>query len=92
MRGSLSVGTGTDWVRITLNEVHDFPDTTSDFGGYDVDGEVAIRCGACSVHDSLWFSTGEVWDFYSALREAYEALAGEALFRSSEGAPPSMEK
>lgn len=74
-----------DWVRIGLEEVYHFPEHTSHFGGYDVRGVVAIACRAYHVRGPLWFSTGEVWQFYIQLQKAYDELAGEARFRSSEG-------
>jgi hypothetical protein len=80
-----TISTGHDWLRLTFDQVYRFPEHTSHFGGYDVGGMLTLRCGAYHVHGSLSLSTGEVWEFYSALREAYEALAGEAQFHSSEG-------
>jgi hypothetical protein len=77
--------TGSDSLQISLDEVYGFPDRTSHFGGYDARGTVTLHCGAYHVRGLLWFSTGEVWQFYTELRKAYDDLKGEALFRSSEG-------
>lgn len=76
---------GSDLLHLWLEEVYEFPERTSYFGGYDARGTVAIHCGPFRVHDSLSFSTGEVWQFYTELLKAYNDLAGEARFRSSEG-------
>lgn len=72
-------------VQICLDEVFGFPSRTSHFGGYDARGTVAIDCGAYHVRGPLWFSTGEVWQFYTDLRTAYDALTGQVRFCSSEG-------
>jgi hypothetical protein len=85
MMDEFKISAGADWVRISFDEVYGFPNLTSNFGGYDVRGVVTIRCGAYHVRGALWFSTGEVWEFYSALKKAYDDLAGEARFGSSEG-------
>lgn len=75
---------GEDSVQVCLDEVYRFPDHTSHFGGYDARGTVAIDCGAYHVHGPLSFSTGQVWQFYTHLRSAYNALTGQARFCSSE--------
>lgn len=79
------IRTGGDFIRVCLEKVFDFPDRTSHFGGYDALGRVDIQCGTFRAYGSLWFSTGEVWQFYTELLKAYNELAGEAQFRSSEG-------
>lgn len=76
---------GEDFIHLWLEEVYDFPNRTSHFGGYDTRGKVDIQCGSYRACGALWFSTGEVWRFASVLRQAYDELAGEARFRSSEG-------
>lgn len=79
-----TISTSEDRVRISLEEVYGFPDRTSHFGGYDVRGVVAIHCGIYHIRGPLWFSTGEVWQFYTQVQRAYDELAGEARFCSSE--------
>lgn len=80
-----TLSAGEDSVRICLEDVFGFPDHTSHFGGYDARGVVVIHCGAYQVQGPLWFSTGEVWQFYTELRSAYDDLSGQARFCSSEG-------
>lgn len=70
-------------VQVSLDEVFGFPDHTCHFGGYDARGTITIDCGAYQVHGPLSFSTGEVWQFYTDLRTAYDALTGQAPFCSS---------
>ena len=79
------IRTGGDFIRVCLEEVFEFPNRTSFFGGYDARGRVDIQCGPYRAYGSLWFSTGEVWQFYTELLKAYNDLAGEARFRSGEG-------
>lgn len=74
-----------DFIHILIDEVFGYPDMTSNFGGYDAQGTVEIRHSAYRVFGSLWFSTGEVWQFYTGLLKAYNDLAGQARFCSSEG-------
>jgi hypothetical protein len=66
-----------DRVQVSLDEVVGLPDHL-----YNARGRVAIDCGAYHVHGPLWFSTGEVWQFYRHLRAAYDALTGQARFCS----------
>ena len=76
---------GEDFLHLWLDEVYDFPTRTSHFGGYDTRGGVDIGCGSYHARGMLAFSTGEVWQFASALHKAYDELTGQAPFRSSEG-------
>lgn len=79
------IRTGSDFIHVCLDEVFGFPDRTCHYGGYEAQGTVGIQCGSYRAHGSLWFSTGEVWQFYSELLRAYDDLSGEARFRSNEG-------
>lgn len=76
---------GQDSVRLVLDELSGFPEEPSYFGGYDARGTVEVRCGNYYVRGSLCFSTGQVSEFLSELKSAYDVLAGQACFRSSEG-------
>jgi hypothetical protein len=79
------IRTGGDFIRLCLEEVFEFPNRTSFFGGYDARGRVDIQRGPYHAYGSLWFSTGEIWQFYTELLKVYDDLTGEARFRSSEG-------
>lgn len=78
------INADADFVHLWVDEVYDFPGRTSSFGGYDAKGQVDIKCGAYRVRGPLWFSTGEVWQFYTELLRAYHDVAGQAQFCSSE--------
>lgn len=73
------------FILIELNEVHGFPNETSYLGGYDVKGKVEIKSGNYYVKDAeLWFSTGQVYQFFIQLQECYNTLKGLATFSESE--------
>lgn len=72
------------FLRITLNDVIGFPETTSHFGGYDVKGIVDIKSGSYYVKGELWFTTGETYEFFNQLDRCYSDLQGVAVFCSSE--------
>jgi hypothetical protein len=75
---------GSDFIRLALERVWGFPHRTCAWGGYDAQGWVDIQCGPYRVHGPLWFSTGEVWQFYDELRRTYDELSGQARFHSYE--------
>ena len=79
-----AINADADFLHLWLDTVYSFPDGPSFFGGYDVDGSVNIKCGPYRAHGPLLFSTGQVWQFYTELLNAYRDLAGQARFCSSE--------
>ncbi|WP_438491564.1 WapI family immunity protein [Paenibacillus sp. IHBB 3054] len=72
------------FVQITIEEAFDFPNMTSHFGGYDVRGIVEIKSGNYYVKGQLWFSTGEVYQFYDQLIRCMADLDGVAALINSE--------
>jgi hypothetical protein len=81
-----TVRTADGTLTIALEELYGFPDRTDHWGGYSARGALTIHIGPYHVERGvLWFSTGEVWDFYTQLQKAYDDLNGEAHFESSEG-------
>ena len=72
------------FIRIKCNEVIGFPKETSHFGGYDAEGITEIKSGNYFVNGELWFSTGQVFEFYTQLQKCYHELKGKATFSSSE--------
>ncbi len=73
------------FIRIELNEVFGFPNQTSYLGGYDVKGKIEIRSGNYYVKDAeLWFSTGQVYEFFIRLQKCNQNLKGNATFSESE--------
>lgn len=72
------------FVQIIIEEVLDFPNMTSHFGGYDARGTVEIKSGNYYVKGQLWFSTGEVYQFYEQLIRCMADLGGVAILMNSE--------
>ncbi|MCY9669211.1 hypothetical protein M5X11_30530 [Paenibacillus alginolyticus] len=72
------------FVRITFDEVFGFPKLTSPFGGYDVRGTVEIKSGNYCVKGELWFSTGEIYEFYNQLSRCFTELKGISSFCTTE--------
>lgn len=73
------------YIKIKFIEVYGFPNRTSFAGGYDVKGIVEIKSGNYNVYAELWFSTGEIYNFYSSFKECYKMLDGEAKLLTTEG-------
>jgi hypothetical protein len=76
---------GSDYLKITFNEVYGFPDTTCHFGGYDTKSEIEIYSDGFKLNSALWISTGEIYEFYQQLLKANEVLNGATLLSSYEG-------
>ncbi|MEH7354805.1 hypothetical protein V7150_14705, partial [Neobacillus drentensis] len=73
------------FIRIEFTEVNGFPNDTSYLGGYDVKGKIEIKSGNYYVKDAeLWFSTGQVYEFFVQLQKFYDELKGNAIFSESE--------
>lgn len=68
------------FVRVVLDEVLEFPNQTSHFGGYYVQGTVEIKSGSYYAKGELWFTTGEVYEFYHQLSKCWSELCGTAAF------------
>lgn len=73
------------FIQIELNEVYGFPNETSYLGGYDVKGKIDIKSGNYYVKDAeIWFSTGQVYQFFIQLQKCYNELKGSVTFSDSE--------
>jgi hypothetical protein len=66
------------------NQVIGFPDKVSPFGGYDVNGQLEIKCNNYFVKGKLKFTTGEIYNFFTQLKQVYSSLNGIAQFDSFE--------
>jgi len=73
------------FIRIEFIEVFGFPEQTCYLGGYEVKGKVEIKSGNYYVKDAeLWFSTGQVYEFFVQLHKCYFDLKGGVTFLESE--------
>jgi hypothetical protein len=68
------------FIRIELQNASGFPKETSHFGGYDAEGIVEIKSGNYHVLGEIWFTTGDIYEFYKQLDECYRQLKGMAVF------------
>ncbi|MFJ7971350.1 hypothetical protein [Psychrobacillus sp. NPDC096389] len=73
------------FINIELNEVYGFPNETSYLGGYDVKGKINIKSGNYYVKDAeIWFSTGQIYQFFIQLQKCYNELKGSVTFSETE--------
>jgi hypothetical protein len=73
------------FIRIEIIEVFGFPKETSYLGGYDVKGNIEIKSGNYYVKEAeLWFSTGQVYEFFIQIQKCYNDLKGSATFLDPE--------
>ena len=81
---SFSIKGSSGFLKIKLEEVYDFPNETSVFGGYDTRGKLKIKSTGFSVNSTLWVSIGNIFDFYKELEITQQKLDGIARFNSYE--------
>ena len=75
------IGGKQGYIRIEITEVLGFPNETSYKGGYEVKGKIDIKSGNYFVKEAeLWFSTGQVFEFYTELQKCYRKLNGVMKF------------
>lgn len=72
------------YILVKLVEVYGFPNNTSFAGGYDVKGSVEIKSSSYSACGELWFSTGEIYNFFSLLKECYQKHYGKVELLTTE--------
>lgn len=72
------------FIRIELQNVMNFPKEISHYGGYDTEGVVEIKSGSYYVLGKVWFTTGDVYAFYTQLDKCYRELKGKATFSNYE--------
>ena len=70
---------------LQILEVFGFPKETCHWGGYDTKSYVEIVTPNYAGKGELYISTGEVFTFYSELKEAFKTLIGSAKLTSYEG-------
>ena len=68
-----------------IENVFDFPEKTSPFGGYDTQSKIEITSSNYSVAGHLYITTGEIYSFYKQLKQSYSSLTGVAQLTSYEG-------
>ena len=74
-------GRGGERVKLDIVEVFGYPDEPSFRGGYDIRCSLEITAGAYTVRtDSYYSATGALAEFYTALKNCYDRLNGQALY------------
>jgi hypothetical protein len=74
-----------DYIKFTYAEVFGFPDDTCHWGGYDSKVSLEIKSRNFTVKETLYTSTGELYEFAERLKIANEKIEGVVEFISYEG-------
>ena len=72
------------YIKIGLEQVFDFPNTTCNWGGYDAIAKIEIKSGNFNVNSSFYTSTGEIYLFYKSLKESNTYLSGQVTYKNYE--------
>lgn len=75
---------GSDFLKISFQEVFGFPKVTSHFGGYDTKNTIEIISGDFSVKSTIWMTTGEIFEFYEKLVKCNDLIEGSIDFANYE--------
>jgi hypothetical protein len=81
---SITLNSSNGYIKFQLKEILGFPNETCYYGGYDILGEIEIKCDNYFVSGNLNFSTGNIFNFYSQLTELFNSLETAAKFDSYE--------
>ena len=71
-------------IKLSIEQVWGFPESTAYYGGYDAKGVLKIKSGAYSATSDYHFTTGELSDFLEQLRTCYDSLSGTAVLANHE--------
>lgn len=75
------IGGKQGFIRLEIDEVFGFPYETCFKGGYEVKGKIDIKSGNYFVKGAeLWFSTGQIYEFYIDLQKCFKQLSGSINF------------
>jgi hypothetical protein len=75
---------GSDYLKISFQEVFGFPENTSYSGGYDTRSIIEIKSGDFLVKSIIYVTTGELYKFYEDLLKCNEVLKGVIDFGNYE--------
>ncbi|QHL89065.1 hypothetical protein GU926_17175 [Nibribacter ruber] len=78
-------GENGNYLKITFQEIFGFPEKTCHWGGYELRATLEIKSGDFTAKSSLYTSTGEIYEFYTMLRDCNERLSGLASLENFEG-------
>lgn len=77
-------GEPNNFIKITIEKDYEFPETTSVFGGYDIETIVEIKSSNYYVKGKTWASTGNIYDFYNSLKICQKKISGQVKFETYE--------
>jgi hypothetical protein len=77
---TVTLNTMNGFLKFYLNDI----EYLDYLGDYDVDGEIEIQCDNYFVKGRLFFTAGELGDFYNQVSKLSKTLQGSAKFNSSE--------
>lgn len=80
-----TIYTENGFLTLFLNKIYGLPNQTVYSGGYEVDGQIEIKCSNYYVKGKLLFSTGEIYRFFKDFEPLLKNLVGSASFNSFEG-------
>ncbi len=73
------------FIKIGIKEVFGFPNKTSHTGGYDCMADIEINIPGYRATGDFYTSTGELFEFFSSLKQGQENLNGIAEYLTLEG-------
>ncbi len=79
---SFRIGAEQGYIKLSLDRVFGFPESTSYFGGYETQSTLEIKSNGFSVLTNLYISTGDIYNFYKELSMCYANVAGIAQLKS----------
>lgn len=78
---TFKIGAEPNIIEIRLTTLLGFPNEIDIDGGYAVKGSISIQCGKYSVNKAeVSITTGQVYQFYQQLNEAFQDLKGTIIF------------
>lgn len=73
-----------EYIELSIDEVYGFPNQTSYGGGYGAKGVLSIQAGEYIVSAIHYFTTGELYRWFNALKQCYDTFSGIAVLENTE--------
>lgn len=72
------------YLKIQIQKMYGFPESTSPFGGYDTESVIEIKSSNYYIKGLIWITTGDLYSFYQELKICQETVKGHANLNSYE--------
>jgi hypothetical protein len=72
------------YLKIQIQKMFGFPESTSPFGGYDTESIIEIKSSNYYIKGLIWITTGDLYSFYKELKNCQEKVKGQANLNSYE--------